>query len=199
MAAPQPLHVERLPPVAAGVRVNTIAIVPFASAPQVDRPGAPVVDVEDGGIAIVSARVVEALSEVGDLAVTPPEETARWLEANGRALQDSPARLGSELASAFGADAILYGRVRRYRSRIGSTRGASRPASVWFELELRLPDGVRIWAGSYDEQQEALSENLLSLPRAADRGFAWVDASRLSSDGARALVAALLEERRHWR
>jgi hypothetical protein len=94
---------------------------------------------------------------------------------------------------------VLFGRVRRYRSRVGGERGVTRPAAVWFDLELRLPSGVRIWGGLYREEQKAVSEDLLSLGLAAQRGFSWLDAPELSEYGARELVAALVEDLGRWR
>ncbi len=195
---PDPLRVERGARPPGGLAIDSIAIAPLRSAPQVDRPGAAVVDVEAGGVEMVGARLVGALAAVEGLEIVPPDETGRWLRANGLA-DAAPARLDAELARSFGADAVLHGRVRRYLSRIGGPRGAQRPAAVWFELELRLPDGTRLWRGSWDERQVAVSEDLFSLGRAIDRDFAWVEAPRLVGDGVRALVADLMGERRRWR
>ena len=196
---PDPLHVEHGARPAGGISVDTIAVAPFRPAAQVERPGARVSDVEEGGIDMVSARVLQALLAVEDLEVAPPEETGRWLQANGLGEDAERAQIERELARSFGADAILHGRVRRYLSRIGGERGAKRPAAVWFELELRLPDGTRLWSGTWDERQVAVSEDLFSLGRAIERDFTWVNAPRLVADGARALIADLLAERQRWR
>lgn len=196
---PDPMRVERAARPPGGVSVDTIAVAPFVAAAWIERPGAQVTDVEAGGIEMVTARVLGALLAVEGLEVAPPEETARWLEANGYTSEVDDARVEGELARSFGADAVLRGKVRRYLKRIGGERGAQRPAAVWFELELRLPDGTRLWRGSWDERQVAFSEDLFSTGRAIERGFAWVDAPRLVSDGVRALVADLLAERERWR
>ena len=196
---PDPLSVQRGVRPPGGLAIDVIAVTPFRAVARVERPGARVRDVEPGGIEMVSARVLGALLAVDGLEVAPPEETARWLEANGHDPAGDVAPLEAELARSFGADAILHGRVRRYLSRIGGERGAQRPAVVSFELELRLPDGTRVWRGSWDERQVAVSEDLFSLGRAMERDFAWVDAPRLVADGVSALIADLLEERRRWR
>jgi hypothetical protein len=95
-------------------------------------------------------------------------------------------------------DAVLFGVVHHYSSRLGGEHGATRPAYVWFDLELRTPNGARIWAGTYRENQTSLAEDLFSLPRAIQRGFVWLDAPALAAYGARELVASLAEERRRW-
>jgi hypothetical protein len=154
--------------------------------------------VEPDGVGVVRARVVEALAALPDLDLVPPEDSDRRLE-QARLDPPGPVAIGRELARAFGADSVMFGRVRRYSSRVGGTRGAERPAAVWFELELRAPDGARLWQGSFHEQQQAVSENLLSLPRAAARGFQWLDADQLALEGAKQLAAELDRERQKWK
>jgi hypothetical protein len=176
-----------------GQTVNRIALAPLLVAPGARR-------VEPDATEMVGSRLVEALAEQGELEYVAPDEVSRWLAQRevspGSA---NPQQLGAELARAFGADAVLFGSVRIYSARVGGERGATRPAAVWFDLELRLPDGTRIWAGSFHEDQKSLSEDLLSLPRAAERGFEWLDASSLAAYGARELIGALAQERRGWR
>jgi hypothetical protein len=200
LACSTPISVEALAGPGPGHPVNRIAVAPLLVAPQVERAGARAGAVEPGAAEMVGSRVVEALAEQGEIAYVAPAEVALWLERSGLSMRgDDPQRLGGELARAFGVDAILFGRVRRYLSRVGGTHGATRPASVWFDLELRLPDGTRVWAGSYREEQKSLAEDLLSLPRAAQRGFTWLDAPSLAAYGARELIAKLAQERRRWK
>ena len=177
-----------------GARVGKVAVAPFV--PD-ERHAA---DVEPDGPALVRSRVFEALDDLTGWEVVPPGEVERWLAREEVAVGDAePSEVGDELRRAFGADAVLYGSVRRYLSREGGPRGAQRPASVWFELELRLPGGERLWHGSYRERQAAVSDNLLALPRAIGRGFRWVDASGLAREGALELVEDLAREQRTWR
>ena len=177
-----------------GIEVRKVALAPFA------RGTLRAADVEQDGVDLIRSRVFEALAEFTDWELVPPEEIDRWLEREQISTDGSGAsEIGPEAARAFAADAVLYGSVRRYRSRLGGPRGSRRPASVWFELELKLPDGTRLWRGTYREEQAAVSDNLLALPRAASRGFQWVDASRLALEGARELIGALAREQRAWK
>jgi hypothetical protein len=173
--------------------VNRIALAPLVVAPSARQ-------VEPDATEMIGSRLVEALAEQGEIEYVAPDEVSRWLSQRGMSPGNAnPQQLGAELARAFGADAVLFGVVRTYSARVGGEHGATHPASVWFDLELRLPDGARIWAGSFHEDQKSLSEDLLSLPRAAERGFEWLDASSLAAYGARELVGALAQERRRWR
>ena len=175
------------------VRVERIALPPLL----VDTHAR---HVEPEAAEMIASRLVEALAAQGELAYVGPDEAALWLSQRGLSVRDSdPQRLGGELAHAFGADAVLFGVVRGYSARIGGPHGATRPATVWFELELRAPDGTRLWTGTYHEQQKSLSEDLLSLPLAWERGFEWLDASQLAEYGSRELVQALVEECRKWK
>jgi len=96
------------------------------------------------------------------------------------------------------ADAILTGTVRRWVERDGSASGVRHPASVWLTLELRDTRGRRIWTGTYEETQPALSDDVGSLPRAWERGFRWVTAEELADYGVRELVGALAREIESW-
>jgi hypothetical protein len=160
--------------------VRRVALMPLQLAsPEVapERPDA---------AKVVTARVLEALSSVAGLSVIPPEEVERVVPPRTDAV--SAARTLHRL---FGVDTVLTGTVRRFVTRIGSEAGANRPASVWFDLELRDPSGEPFWRARYDETQTGLAENLGSFPRAYQRGFRWVTAEELTAYGARELVAKL--------
>jgi len=175
------------------VHVERIAVSPLLVDTHARR-------VEPDAAEIIASRLVEALAAQSEIAYVGPDEVGLWLSQRGLSVRDSdPQRLGGELAHAFGADAVLFGVVRGYSARIGGPHGATRPAAVWFDLELRAPDGTRLWTGTYHEQQKSLSEDLLSLPLAWQRGFEWLDAPELTEYGSRELVRQLVEECRRWK
>lgn len=190
-ASASPVTSELVP--GAGMRVNRIAVPPLLVDPHGQR-------VEADAAQMIGSRLVEALAAQSELSYVGPDEVEIWFSQRGLSVRDTdPQRLGGELAHAFGSDAVLFGVVHGYSSRVGGPHGATRPASVWFDLELRAADGARLWTGTYHERQESLSENLFSLPLAWERGFEWLDAPNLAAYGARELVQALIEERRRWR
>ena len=192
-ASASPVSIETLPGPGPGIRVERIAVPPPLMDPRARA-------IEPDAVQMIGSRLVEALAAQGEIAYVAPDEVEIWLSGHGLSLRDAdPQRLGGELAQAFGVDAVLFCVVRRYRSRVGGPHGAMRPAAVSFDLELRLPDGARIWAGSFREEQKSLAEDLLSLPRAWERGFEWLDAPSLAAFGARELVGVLAEERRRWK
>lgn len=175
------------------VHVARIALPPLLVDPHARR-------VEPDAAEMIASRLVEALAAQSEIAYVGPDEVELWLAQRGLSLRDTdPRRLGGELAHAFGADAVLFGVVRAYLARVGGPHGATHPAAVWFELELRAPDGTRLWTGSYHEQQKSLSEDLLLLPLAWERGFEWLDAPELAEYGSRQLVSKLVAECRKWK
>ena len=57
------------------------------------------------------------------------------------------------------------------------------PASVALDFYLIDVKNERMIRSRYEETQESLIENLLTLQKFADRGGKWVTATRLASDG----------------
>lgn len=149
-------------------KIERIAVLSFSD--DLTRGGA----IAPGAAAIVTARVVDALTRETGLEILPPGEPAR------------------------GGDAVLSGVVRRYIERVGGPGGAFKPASVWFSQELRTLEGELIWSGTFEETQRSLSEDLGSLPRAWKRGFKWLTAAQLATEGADELATALAEETAPW-
>ena len=90
------------------------------------------------------------------------------------------------------ADAVLTGRVLRYRERVGSEIGVKSPASVAITLDLiDVQRGDVIWSARFDETQKGLAENILSLGDIRERGIRWLTAEQLAQDGVRKMVNQL--------
>ncbi|HSE87221.1 MAG TPA: hypothetical protein VLJ79_13440 [Candidatus Binatia bacterium] len=92
------------------------------------------------------------------------------------------------------ADALIVGRMQRYRERIGNEWGAQSPASVAFVLELiDIRRGDIVWSARFDETQKPLSENIFALGSIGNRGIRWLSAEQLTQEGVRKAVAQLHE------
>lgn len=90
------------------------------------------------------------------------------------------------------ADAVLTGRVLRYRERIGNEAGAKSPASVAFVVDLvDVRRGDVVWSARFDETQKALSENLFAIGDISQRGIKWLTADQLMLEGVRKAVNQL--------
>lgn len=82
------------------------------------------------------------------------------------------------------ADAVVLGRVYRFREREGSAFAAETPASVTLDLLLfYVADGQLLWEGHFSETQQALTENLLNWNSFVNRGGRWLTAEELATYG----------------
>jgi hypothetical protein len=87
------------------------------------------------------------------------------------------------------ADALIVGRMERYRERIGNEWGAKSPASVAFVLNLiDVRRGDVIWSARFDETQKPLSENILAIGQIGQRGIRWLTAEQLTQEGVRKAI-----------
>jgi hypothetical protein len=90
------------------------------------------------------------------------------------------------------ADAIMVGRVQRFRERVGDDWGVKSPASVAFVLDLiDVRRGDVIWSARFDETQKPLSENIFGLGDISQRGVRWLSAEQLMMDGVKKAVGQL--------
>jgi len=93
------------------------------------------------------------------------------------------------------ADAVLVGFVYRFAQRVGGPYAADRPASAAFDLNLiRVSDGAVIWKNSFDETQQAFSEDILAASQYMDRGLRWFTVQEWGDIGLGQLL-----ERLPWR
>jgi hypothetical protein len=90
------------------------------------------------------------------------------------------------------ADAVIVGRVQRYRERIGEEWGAKSPASVSFVVDLvDVRRGDVVWSARFDETQKSLSENIFALGDVTQRGVRWLSAEQLMAEGVKKAVSQL--------
>ncbi|MCX5870892.1 MAG: hypothetical protein NTY00_09735 [Deltaproteobacteria bacterium] len=117
--------------------------------------------------------------------VTEGQLDALLTDAAGGRLAQMKA-LGAKLNS----NAVLEVTVTRFHERDGSDLSVNSPASAAFEMVLTHVDtGMVLWAASFDETQEALSSNLLSLGKAKSRGFKWITVEDLVRQGLKERLA----------
>ena len=113
-------------------------------------------------------------------------EVSQSLPAIGEA-----ARL-RQLGEMVYADAVIVGRIQRYRERVGDEWGAKSPASVAFVLDLiDVRRGDVIWSSRFDETQKSLSENIFAIGEVGQRGIRWLSAAQLAQEGVKKAVAQL--------
>ncbi len=116
------------------------------------------------------------------LLVPPEQAEALWAEVLAEHPNASAYQLIAEIGRRLGVDAVLYGKVFRYRERKGTGFSVVEPASVAFALILvRTSDARVIWRGWFDETQKPLSENILALKLYGK--IRWLTARELAERG----------------
>jgi hypothetical protein len=166
------------------IAFSRVAVVPFRAAP---RPGAATLrpDVP----ALVASYLAESFAAHGIDAV-PPSDVVHALGDEGTELPLGT--LASAMRDRFGAEALVTGRVHRFRERGGEALGTTQPASVGFDVRIySTTDGKLLWAGVFDHTQVALSENALTAAQYPGSGTRWLTAEELARWGAGRMVREL--------
>lgn len=89
-----------------------------------------------------------------------------------------------QVAGQLSCDAILEARISRFSDRIGGEYTAKEPAAVAFEYRLvEVREGRVLCQGTFDEMQQSLMENIYNWNRAKSRGFTWITAEELLTEG----------------
>ncbi len=114
-------------------------------------------------------------------------------EAGGSVTPRLDSRAAAGVAARqFGATSVVLGEVFRFRDRIGERMGASRPASVSFQITLyEAPSGFKLWTARFDETQRPLTENLFNARRYPGGGSRWLTSTELAQWGAKEMALAL--------
>jgi TolB-like protein len=90
------------------------------------------------------------------------------------------------------ADAVVVGRMQRFRERVGAEWGIKSPASVAFVLDLvDVKRGDIVWSARFDETQKSPAENIFVLGDIGQRGVKWLSAEQLTESGVRKAVGQL--------
>jgi hypothetical protein len=88
------------------------------------------------------------------------------------------------IADQFKCNAVLETTLSQYADRVGGPYGAKDPAAVTFAYKLyETGSGKVICHGRFDEKQQSVMDNLLTLPKAQNRGMTWLTAEELLREG----------------
>lgn len=193
-SAPPLVDARSLPALRTRPAVKKPAVAPFIVSPS--QAGA----VQTGAGAtperaaeLIAHRLSEALANRSAQVVSAADMARALSSAAGVAPEArTPERLAQFAAQRFGADALVYGRLTRWRERIGGGAGSSQSAAVGFRVELRsAPDGALLWSGAFSESQKPAGGNLLAASRYPSAGLRWLSAEELARWGAGHVADAL--------
>lgn len=187
------MAVKQLAPLSVG-QVRRLAVMPFVAGPGVGREPAAAGQepVLEPPAQTVETAVRDGLALYADWQVVGQQVTADVVQKILGTLRAPTEAEAVAIGRALEVDAVLRGQVLIFVERIGTDLGVQRPAHVAFAVELvDAKSGVAAWQASFNQQQEALSDNLLNL-----RGFVktrgrWVRARDLAVIGANQTAYAL--------
>jgi len=163
--------------------MQLLAVLPIESAATAPGSAGSSAPGEDAGLS-VTAQLYRVLADqtefrvVPDLSVTDVLETPAVRRAGS--LLERAVALGKEV----GADGVIFGRVLRYRNRVGTERGVTESASVAFELSVVVvSSGTVLWQGSFDRTQESLGASMLDWVMFWNPPPRWISAAELTGQG----------------
>src|SRR5437879_3485203 len=165
-------------PVAALARPARVAVVPFRTvsspASQAGAGSEPVPP--DAGI--LAARMLGVHLVAAGIAVIDPDRVLGvWSLADTGTYDE---RVAARVADKVGANVAVFGTLWRYREREGTAWAVRTPAAVAYEATLvHAPDGALLAVDRFEYAQQALSENLLQLPRFVEGGGRWLTRQEL--------------------
>jgi TolB-like protein len=175
-------------------RIAVLAPASIAPEPKPSGPFAPHASAE------VKTSEREALDSLARLLYSTMASMSNWQivsESEVREIGQS-VRASSEAArlkqigERVYADAVITGRIQRFRERVGDEWGIKSPASVAFVLDLvDVRRGDVVWSARFDETQKSLSENILAIGEIGQRGVRWLTAEQLAHEGIKKAVGQL--------
>ena len=180
-------------------RIRRIAVLPPEMASEEQKPKAPFTSPSAATTKTPERQAPELLANLiySTMASMPnwqivSESEIREIE-QGVPHTNGVARI-RKLGQLVYADAVITGRVQRYRERVGDEWGAKSPASVAFVLDvIDVRRGDIIWSARFDETQKSLSENIFAIGDISQRGVRWLSAAQLTQAGVKKAVSQLHE------
>jgi len=104
-------------------------------------------------------------------------------------MEKTPRGMLQSVGKSFEANAVLTGRIYRWRERVGSDFAVDRPASVSFDLVLVRPsNGAIMWRGHFEKTQQSLFADLFDFDTYVKSAGRWLTAEKLADIGLEKLI-----------
>jgi hypothetical protein len=173
--------------------MQKVAVMPFyPEAPSARSMGGGTGGVSWDSAALVASYFYEALVAQGVTAIAPSDLEVAFTGLGLLVPRLDPKTAAERAAKDFGATAVVLGRVTRWRERDGSAAGATRPASVAFEVSLhQAPTGRRLWTGRFDETQKSITEAILRARKYPGGGTRWLTTGEFARWGAEEIAKSM--------
>lgn len=174
--------------------IRRIAVLPPESMTAEAKARAPTPSAEDKGgkrepAAILSDLLYSTAAALPDWQVVSDREVKEALAMVPKGEDSARAR---KLGESVYADAVISGRILRFRERVGEEWGIKSPASVAFVIDFwDVKRGDLFWSGQFDETQKPLNENIFAIGEFTQRGARWLTAEELTLEGVKKAVNQL--------
>jgi hypothetical protein len=143
---------------------------------------------------LVAGFFADALAAQSITVITPSDLELAFTGQGVPVPRLDPRAAAERAAGDFGATAVVLGKVTRWREREGSAAGATRPASIAFEVSLhQAPSGRRLWTGRFDETQRSLTEAILRARQYPGGGTRWLTAAEFARWGAAEVARSMTQ------
>lgn len=176
------------------ITVKRIAVMPIIEAPNSDRaPGARQNNaVADGSGETITAELVTQMSLDAGWTVVPDSDVEDAMNKLPPTTSANLQQNAIALGIAVSADAVIYGKVEKYKERVGVDYAAASPAAVSFTLYfLDMNTRQVVWTAQFEKTQKALTENVLDLVGFFQNQGRWVRAHEIAMEGVQEAVADL--------
>jgi len=187
--------------------VAQIALMPFLMG-QLESPNAPIakplsksltqleIDSQDmpADADRVMTRIVNAELKlrVEERLVAPDRVAEAYRTLVTDPALDTPRKRAVRLGEALDTQAVMVGTVWKYRERGALLDMPEGAASVGFALYLiNAKTGVRLWRGTFDGTQKALTQDVLGGLKNLEMGLRWLSAEELARYGVKSVLRKL--------
>src|SRR5918995_1430615 len=160
-------------------RIRRIAVLPPETSVAIGSKTAPAQPaLQDDATEMLAKQIYAAMASLPNWQIVADSEVQQVEQM--KPAVTGPARL-RQIGEMVFADAVIVGRLQRFRERVGDDWGVKSPASVAFVLDLvDVRRGDVIWSARFDETQKPLSENIFALGDISQRGVRWLSAEQLT-------------------
>ncbi len=164
-----------------GITVSCIAVMPVQPGVAIEELASPAeVKTLTDGSQVMSGMLKQFLTGKAKVWFVPDAQAQAGINENAADRLTSIRRIAEE----SGCNAVLETTLSRYSERVGGDYGVKQPAAVTFAYKLyEVGEGRMLCHGRFDEQQQSVMENLLTLPKAKTRGLTWLTAEELLRAG----------------
>lgn len=160
--------------------VHSIVVMPTVVGAEAATSSQGVTELLEAGALVLDALLADQVKELRQVRVLSRSQQESMIgNASGNNLAQA-----RETGRRLDADGVILVTINRYAQRDGTAYSVTQPASVAFDYRLvETATGQVLCSGVFDETQQTVLENILTLSKATGRGIRWLTAEELAAAG----------------